>query len=286
MSRFGPLGAAPRLLLEIPHGATERRHFDAVAARLAGPLPADLHEFFHVNTDEGAPELAEAIVRRLGASIGGLLLRATLPRTLVDCNRVVSGTIEAGMTAGVPAYVRHPDDRALLLDLHARYAALAAKAYATVCADGSGLAVTPHTFAPRSIDVAVDDDIVTSLRRAYAQDQIGRWPLRPELDLIVATEAGERLAPAALVESVRSELAAAGLEVATNATYALHPATAAFRHSRRYPGQVLCFEARRDLLGDPWLPFSESTIGPEKVERIAAPLARALAAALDSLGAG
>lgn len=276
----------PRLLLEVPHGATERRHFDALAARLAGPLPERLHEFFHVNTDEGAPELAEAIARRLGASHGVLLLRSTLPRTLVDCNRVVSGAVAAGMTAGIPDYVRDPRDRALLLDLHGRYTELAASAYAAVCADGSGFALTPHTYAPRSIDVAVDDDIVSSLRRAYAEETIGHWPLRPEVDLIVATGRGGPSPPLSLVESVRAELGGAGLQVTTNATYSLHPATTAYEHSRRHPGRVLCLEVRRDLLGDPWLPFAASTIGAAKVERIAAPLARALAAALDGAAPG
>ena len=270
----------------MPHGATERRHFDALAARLVGPLPERLHDFFHVNTDEGAPELAAAIARRLGARHGVLLLRSTLPRTLVDCNRVVSGTVEAGMTAGIPDYVRDPHDRALLLELHERYAELAASAYAAVCVDGSGFALTPHTYAPRSVDVAVDDDIVTSLRRAYAEDAIGRWPLRPEIDLIVGTEPGEPLPPVTLVEAVRTELGGAGLQVTTHATYTLHPATTAYEHSRRHPGRVLCLEVRRDLLGDPWLPFAESAIGAARVERIAAPLARALAAGLDGAAAG
>ena len=49
--------APPDLLVEVPHGADRRAHYDALRARLRGDLPADLHAFFHVNTDVGAWQL-------------------------------------------------------------------------------------------------------------------------------------------------------------------------------------------------------------------------------------
>jgi len=276
VERTGPPGAPPRLLLEIPHGATARDDFDAVAGRLAGPLPGRLEAFFHVNTDEGAPELAAALAERLAPDFGVLLLRSRLPRTFVDCNRVVEGEVESGMSAGLPPYLRDPRDRQLLLELHARYQRLAESCYAEVCGEG-GTALALHTYAPRSIELAVDDDVVEALRRAYEEEPLDRWPLRPEVDLITRPVGGEPLAPAGLVGAARAELERAGFEVAENATYSLHPATAGHGHSRRWPGRVLCLEVRRDLLGDPWRPFEPSPIGPERVARVAEPLAVALA---------
>ena len=60
-------GAAPDLIVEVPHGATATTDFTSLAAQLASPLPASLVDFFHVNTDAGAPELALAVARRFTA---------------------------------------------------------------------------------------------------------------------------------------------------------------------------------------------------------------------------
>ena len=58
-----------------------------------------------------------------------------------------------------------------------------------------------------------------------------------------------------------------------------------YRYSAAYPGQVLCVEFRRDLLGAPWRPFAPSRVGPRKVARLARPLADGLAAALSRTAA-
>ena len=276
---FGPAARALDLLIEVPHGATERRHFDAVAARLAGPLPAGLEAFFHVNTDEGAPELALALARRLAGDWRVRVVRALIPRTLIDVNRVVGGEVAAGMTAGLPPYLRGAADRELLLGLHARYTDLAETAYRDTCG-GGGLALALHTYAPRAVEIEVDDDIVGALRAAYRPEVYGRWRERPEIDLITRTPEGEDLAPRALVEDLRESLRAAGHETAENEAYTLHPASTGHRHARRWPGRVLCVEVRRDLLGDPWVPFEESRIGAAAAERLAAPIAAALDRAL------
>jgi hypothetical protein len=44
---------------------------------------------------------------------------------------------------------------------------------------------------------------------------------------------------------------------------------------------VLCVELNRALVADPFVPFGVSPISPAKVERMVAPLAKTLAAALD-----
>ncbi len=279
VAEHGSGDGRPDLLIEVPHGATTRRHFEALAARLAEPLPPGLEAYFHVNTDEGAPELAQAVARRLAGEWRVRVLRALVPRTLIDVNRVVEGEVAAGMTAGLPPYLRGAADRRLLLDLHARYSALAEEDYRGTCG-GGGLALALHTYAPRSVEIEVDDDIVAALREAYRPEVHGRFRLRPEVDLITRTPEGEDLAPRALADDLGAALRAAGIEATENATYSLHPASAGHRHARRWPGRVLCVEARRDLLGDPWMPFVESPIDAAAVERLAAPIAAAIDRAL------
>jgi N-formylglutamate amidohydrolase len=110
--RLGGDGPAD-LLIELPHGATERVHYDAVAARLASPLPTRLEQFFHVNTDFGVPELAFEVAARLAGAAGKasakgvVVVRALVPRTFIDFNRVIgeadSAPTAPGMTPGPPA---------------------------------------------------------------------------------------------------------------------------------------------------------------------------------------
>jgi predicted N-formylglutamate amidohydrolase len=274
----------PRVLLEVPHGATGLAHYRAVRERLAGPLPAELEAFFLVNTDVGAPEVARALARRLAAEgvaeVG--VLRGLVPRTFADCNRELSVGPEAlrdrGLTPAVPPYVTDPFDRGWLEALHRLYLDAAERAYAWAC-DAGGVAVTLHSYAPRSVQVeAVDGGIVGALRAAYRPEVYRRWPLRPEVDLITCTPEGEALADPLLVEAVRQGYREAGLEVAENGTYRLLPGTQGAAFSRRWPGRVLCLELRRDLLADPFVPFAEVAIPPARVERMAAPLAKALVA--------
>ena len=292
--------AAADLLLDLPHGATETAHYEALAARLRGPLPDDLAAFFYVNTDLGAPEVAQRVARlltdprlrrelaadleparraaeRAMAPLQVLVVRSLVPRTFVDCNRLLGAgdAPPAGMTAGLPPYVTNARDQALLIELHARYSAVAAAAYAEVCAAG-GLAVGLHTYAPRSVDVEVDADVVSALRHAYRPAVYRQWPRRPDVDLITRDDGGEELAPADLPALVRERFAALGLEVGDNATYHLHPATAGYAHARRWPGRVVCLELRRDRLAAPFIPFAPSPISQRKVARLARPLAAAL----------
>lgn len=278
---FGsPTAEPPSLLIEIPHGATEREQFDPLRAQLRGALPDDLAAFFHVNTDVGAPELGAAIARELAAAgRSTLVVRCLLPRTFVDTNRSLAPGTPPGMSAGIPSYVTDAADRALLGELHATYVAAVERAYAAICGTG-GMALALHTYAPRSVDAEIDADIAASLRRAYAPAVFRSWPLRPEVDLITATPEGEELAPPGLPEAVATALEAVWIESGRNATYTLHPATQGLLFSRRYPQRVLCLEVRRDLLGAPWRPFAPTRIGPRKALRLARPIASALSAFL------
>ena len=273
--------AAPDLLVEIPHGATRTADFDAVASRLASPLPAALVDFFHVNTDAGAPELAVAVAERLVAldpARTAVILRCRVPRTFMDCNRRIDASPEdfkAGkVTPGLMPWVTHPDDRALLRGRYDAYLGAVRAAVAATMPAGAMLML--HTYAPRSVDVEVDADIVTNLRRAYEPDVEPTWPLRPEVDLIGRALDGASHLPGPVVDALRAGLAAAGVAAADGETYPLHPSTLAWDHATAWPGRTLCMEVRRDLVADPFEPFAQMRIGAEKVARLAAPIADAL----------
>ncbi len=275
--------APPDLLVEVPHGATRRAHYDALASQMRSPLPADLHAFFHVNTDVGAWAWGRRVAERLIAADprrAALVIRCLVPRTLIDCNRVPEaggGDLREGaVTPGLAPYVSHPDDIALLRDLHRRYVARVADALDEVCGAG-GLALLPHTYAPRSVGIAqIDAQIVENLRAAWAPGVAETWPLRAPVDLITRTEDGTCSAPEGAEAALVAALEAAGYATEVGGTYFLHPSTLAAAWAARHPGRVVCAEVRRDLLVTAWDPFVEMAVDPAKVDRVAAAFADAL----------
>ncbi len=281
-------GATPDLVLEVPHGATREAHYDALRADLKGSFPADLKDFFFVNTDVGAPEVARRTAERVveaEPTRTALVIRCLLPRTFVDCNRLIAPdakptSSKAGeMTPGIVGYVKEPADLALLLARYGAYRALVERAFEVVCGAGGaggGEGVMVHSYAPRSVDVPVDERIVERLRAAYAPAQLERWPLRHPVDLITRGPGGDVLASERLRRRAQAAFERAGYECAENAGYSLHPSTAAHALALRHPGRTLCLELRRDLLAVEFTPFAEMAIDPAKVERLATPLAEAL----------
>ncbi len=276
-------GAAPDLVIEIPHGATHTADFERIRVQLTSPLPAGLVDFFHVNTDAGAPELGLAIAQHIveaDPTRTVAILRCRLPRTFIDCNRRIDASpaeFKAGkVTPGLMPWITTPEDRALLRAEYDRYVLATRQAMDALAPHGAILLL--HTYAPRSVDVEVDADIVTNLHRAYEPAVEGTWPLRPEIDVIATDTAGVSHAPAAVLAALKAEMSGARFEVADGATYPLHPSTLAWDHVQRKPGHALCLEIRRDLVADPFDPFVQMTISPSKVARLAAPLATALRA--------
>lgn len=278
-------GPVPDLVIEVPHGATRRAHFDALRTQLKGDAyPDDLVDFFFVNTDVGAPEtaleVAKAIVHadpRRSVSV----LRCQIPRTFIDCNRIIDETTKpttstaTGMTPGVVRYVTDAGDLALLFDRYRAYTNVVTAALEEVC-QGGGLAMMLHSYAPRSVDVEVDEKIVQRLRAAYAPDVEPTWPLRPEVDLITTTPDGVLLTDPRLVSSVKEALTSAGVDVADSKAYPLHPSSLAHRFASRWPTQCLCLELRRDLLVQQFTPFAEMTADDDKVARLGGLLAAGL----------
>jgi predicted N-formylglutamate amidohydrolase len=283
--------AEPDLLLEVPHGATLASHFESLRTELQGDYDDGLRDFFFVNTDVGAPELALAIARGVVARrphSTAMVVRCLLPRTFVDCNRVLdrdtaaAGSEPGEMTSGLPPWVLHGADRELLLNRYFAYRELVDAAFLMVCGEnrsaesGIGRALCVHTYAPRSLDIAVDEDISTALHAAYQPDRITSWPLRAEVDLITHDPDGRQLADDELAGRAMHEFADGGFQVVRNETYSLHPATVAYELAQRYPNKTLCFEVRRDLLLDEFVPFVELHTSDAKVALVAQPLIVAL----------
>lgn len=278
--------AAPDLLLEVAHGATRAAHFDALFAAMRGSYPDDLRAFFFVNTDVGAPEVAARVAERVVAAASertAAVIRCLVPRTLVDCNRVIdvdtppSASKPGQMTPGIASYVRDPDDLALLRARYGAYRKLVTDAVDAVCGDG-GRAVFVHTYAPKSVDVPVDEKIVQSLRRAYEPAEYAKWPWRAEVDLITTPPGGSSLVDDALAARAEAGFRAEGLRVARDEAYPLHPSSMGWLHASRHPGRTLCLELRRDLLVREFTPFDEMDVDPAKADRLAAVLANALTA--------
>lgn len=266
--------AAPTHLVEVPHGATRTAQFEALHRRLRVPGPADLVDFFHVNTDAGAPELATAVARRLVArhpEACVAVLVSEIPRTFIDVNRVVdldpAAYRDGRVTPGVPPWITDAGDLRLLRGLHAAYVAEATRLVDAV----EGRALLLHTYAPRSVDVEVDLDIVASMRRAWSPEVASTWPLRPEVDVIGRTTDGTPTVDPAVFARLVTTFGAIGLQVADSRTYPLHPSTQAWAHVARWPGRPLCVEIRRDLVCH-WDPFVQMQVDAAAVGRVAGAL--------------
>ncbi len=278
--------AATTLLVEIPHGATATRDYDELAQHLVSPLPDGLVDFFHVNTDTGAPELAVAVAERFVARHPHAvvtILRCRIPRTFIDCNRRLdldAAEYKAGGVApGLMPWVVDPRDKALLMARYEAYVGAVRAERDAMAADGAMLLL--HSYAPRTVGVEVDLDIVKSLHHAYQPEVEATWPLRPELDVIAQVGRGDDAvshAPPALFAALREAYGALGMEVGLSATYPLHPSTLGWEHVMELPGRAMCLELRRDLFVERFVPFAEADIDPQRVARLAEPLVAALAA--------
>ncbi len=269
------------LVIEIPHGATATADFTRLAAQLRSPLPEGLVDFFHVNTDAGAPELGLAAAAALLAAEPALrvgVARCRVPRTFIDCNRRIDATAEelrAGkVTPGLMPWITDAADRALLRQLYDGYVAAVASLTARLRPDGAMLLL--HTYAPRTVGVEVDLQIVENIRRAYEPEVEPTWPLRPDVDVIGRDPQGVDHSPPRVVAALREELAALGLQLAGGDTYPLHSSTLAWSHVMAHPGRALCVEVRRDRVAEPFEPFAQMKMSAEKVGQLGGALAAAM----------
>ncbi len=293
IQRFEPKQKAENafpLVIEVPHGATSEHHYRSVERLLKSSLPKDLIEYYFVNTDVGAPETAVSLARYLVGEKPGLLdsgggacvssvtlLRGIVPRTFVDFNRNLEdteGPLEGAMTPGLPPYIVHPQDRELLQDFHRQYTHTVSHLVADILSQG-GFLLALHTYAPRSIAVTVDGDIVDALKEAYQAENWSRWPRRPDVDLLTSDIEGNMWSKPELTRRLRTRFEAQGRVVGENDTYALHPQTRAHHYATRWPGRTLCLEINRDWLADPFIPFQELTVSPRRVDEVSTTLARA-----------
>ena len=278
-------GAGPQLVIELPHGATEHAQYQHHQAEMKGALPEQLDHFFFVNTDIASPEIAVAMaeaVVKLRPTFSVLILRSLIPRTLIDCNRILTADdamIQAGkVTPGMPPYIQDAEDIERLVSAHQSYQQAVTAAIDAVCLAGGRLLFL-HTYAPRTVGIStVDASIVAQLHWAYAPEQLVRWPIRPQVDFISLTPDGEELADTHWLTQARSHLTDAGFQLGTGGSYPLHPVTTAYHHAKRHPKQSLCMEVRRDVLVSAFRPFEQMYAQSDKIQRISDPLAAAFVA--------
>ena len=215
-----------RILIELPHGATMGKHYFTYRQQLKGEYPKDLSHFFFVNTDVGSPEaglhIAEKILEKK-PDWQVTLFRSLIPRTFIDCNRIISLQEEefkkGGVTPGIPPYVTEPEDMDFLQAKYRAYQDEAERVYSSVCGS-DGFALMLHSYAPRTVGISrIDDKIVENLHRVYLPDTYDKWPIRPEIDFITTTLEGIRMAPAGLVARMKRGLSSAGFEVAEGKSF-------------------------------------------------------------------
>lgn len=296
-----PSQGTPDVLIELPHGATKGIHLQRAKA-FTRQYPGDRYDkFFYANTDQGSPEYglhfaeclcnpawveqhqhqfeasAVAFLKAKAARMRVLMIRALLPRTVVDVNRVWQMDRDfqaANFTGVVGSYITDSDELAAIHQLYQQYQATVDRAHALVCGNG-GVVFNLHTYAPISVAVPKDADIVDVLESAYQPENYPTFPRRPEIQLITATPDGEVLAPVQLCAELVSRLQAADFEVVENDPFNLHPAAACSQRAAQYPGKVLVIEISRSLLASVFNPFIEMHIDPLKVDRVVEPMALA-----------
>ena len=269
IEQYGTL--PPKLFIELPHGAVHREEYTRFADKIPN-LPQDLIEFFFVNTDIGTPELGRAIANVLQDSMGIIILRSKIPRTFIDCNRMLSLSEEeyrAGkVTPAIPSYVA-ASEQTWLIECHKRYSEKAMELYDQVCGAG-GFALMLHSYAPKSVGIdIIEADIVERLHWAYEPEIYKTWPVRPEIDIIAKTKDNVFLCNQERMFQIKHLFEKEGFHVGISETYPMHPATTAYLYAQKYPSQTLCIEVRRDILMQEFIPFRELICNSTNIDLLA-----------------
>ena len=266
------------LLIELPHGATKTEDFVWYQNRLQGHFPKNIVDFFYVNTDVGSPEIALEIAQKLSDTHEVHIIQSHIPRTFIDCNRVVGEGIsysEGGVTPATPSYVTNSHDIDFLYTAYHAYQNYTKELYAKVCGNWKGHALMLHTYALRTVPITkVDHDIVQRLHDFYDTEKILDCKLRPQIDIIHKTPNGEVLIDASLIHNITRAFEERGFGVENGASYPLHPVTTAHKHAQQHPLQTLCLEVRRDLVVSKWSPFEEMPISKQKSQMIASSISQ------------
>lgn len=288
-------------LVELPHGATEAAHI-ADARALTADYPDGYDDLFWVNTDQGSPEYGwrfaahvtnPAWVRAAAAPLLAsadldaaaeaaarrkvLVVRALVPRTIVDLNRVWevdTATFRAANLTGAVAPFARPDELDAIRARYAAYQVVADAAHAEVCGRG-GAALNLHTYAPITVSIQSGEPLLDAVRRAYVPDNYPSYPQRPTAQVITRLPGEEPITDQRLCALLVARYAAAGVALSLDDPFTMHKATACYLRAAAYPGLVTVLELRRDALTDAFTPFAKWPASPQRVEAMTAPLSLA-----------
>lgn len=295
------LNAPCDVLCELPHGATEPGHI-ALAQQLTADYPEGYDDLFWVNTDQGSPEyglrFAQQITdpawvathatllltdqQRQSAIIAAakrkvLFIRALIPRTIVDLNRVwdldTAAFRAANLTGAVAPFAR-PEELPAIRALYDAYQAVADAAHADICGRG-GQAFNLHTYAPITVSINSDESLLSAVRRAYVPENYPNYPQRPPAQLITKLPGEPSLTDEALITKLVARYADAGIPLALDEPFTMHKATSCYVRAAAYPGQITVIELRRDTLTDAFVPFAKWPVPTALAEKMSAPLALA-----------
>jgi hypothetical protein len=296
-------GAPCDVLVELPHGATEAAHIEG-ARGLTADYPAGYDDVFWVNTDQGSPEYGRRFAQQItdptwveeataalltdpsqraaaveaAATRKVLVVRALVPRTIVDLNRVWevdAATFREANLTGASAPFARPEE---LEAIHARYLAyqqVADAAHAQVCGAG-GRALNLHTYAPITVSLQSGETLLDAVRKAYIPQNYPSYPKRPPAQLITRLPSEEPITDAPLAALLVERYAAAEVTLSLDDPFTMHKATACYVRAAAYPGQVTVLELRRDTLTDAFTPFAKWPVSAARVEAMTSPLSLAL----------
>ncbi len=291
----------PTLLFEIPHGATELSHLEAVCGLLGCDVEVCARTFWGM-TDQGvfaySHRLAQFITdpawvehnchafftqaqqERAQAQSSRrqvVLLRGILPRNLVDLNRawLLQTQGERKFTGVLGDVVREAGTTQQAKALYDAYQALSDRAHADVCGRG-GYAFQLHTYAPISVPVPQEKTVEEALEHAYRPEHYDTFPKRPIGQLITGRPDAEPLTERALVQRIQDMYARVALEIPENSPFALDPVLAPDARMHNHAGRVVGFELSRGALSPRFWPFAKMEVDPDKVDALVTPLAQAI----------
>lgn len=274
--------AAHHLILEAPHAAsTAQWSF----WRQWCPEPWEgMDDLFWCTTDQGITELLGVMMGQLRQRWPGLsvsVIRGLIPRTFGDLNRQWStharpGPRHTGALAPQLTSAQHVEALTHVIEqYHQRVTSLLDNAAQT----SRVIYMQCHTYAPITVRTRPGQRPHLALRRAYGENQVGRYPKRPKMQLMTAPsdDRQARLSNSRWVEGIIKHYQSVAVDVSENQPFALHPLTRLTERVTQWAPAALGVEWSRASLAERYLPFDVMHFDDENLRQWSAPMVDALA---------